>query len=661
MLKKFIQRISPICSSSNERVEAAKKRVIKQGALIVFVALISSVLLFAMTTAWFTNVIGAGDLTFRAEAWGFDGSVNVSSEPIKAAPGDSGIVSLRLENTGEVASLATVSVSKAFMDTELQKRVYFYADKPAVINGETVQKQYLSNASGFSYRLFPGDELILEELIHTDVQLKWEWVYDVVGYYFRLTQDGEEYRVEEYLRPVEYSYDDAQYDAEGNLVMIDANTDVATFLANLSASDGYPGAYQVAADPDSGENILLDKNGDPVQTTYGWYPIDEENNIWLCLCKKDEIASNTDWDTAFGSSTDGKTQKFQARITVTGEQWLQQFTEVADQSALVSALNANDGQVVRLSQDIVLTEPLVIESGKQAILDLGGNQITATTNQYVFDVQSDAQLTVTNGEIVGDKENTIGVHTIGGEVTLNNVLLTDVYDAIKVEDSKTTNPEGDNSAIRIVNSTVSAKRIAVFIYGDGEKSKQKSTVLIQNSVLVGETYMGIAGNGTIGNNGRNGTDIQVIDSTVTGYYAGIYHPQPQSELTVSGSTVTGMTGIAIKGGQITVIDSKVSGTGTDDEVVDPNVTGPAVSGYQDTGDGIYTESDYQYPVSLTIMGDSEITHVASSAYAVRMYPDVPHVKISISGGSFDSDVTAYLADDCICTESGGKFLVTAQN
>lgn len=660
MLKKFIQRISLIRSNSNERVQAAKVRVIKQGALIVLVALVTSVLLFAMTTAWFTNVIGADDLTFRAEAWGFDGSVNVSDEPIKAAPGDSGIVSLRLENTGEVPSLATVTISKAFMDTELQKRVYFYADKPAVINGETVQKQYLTNAGGYSYGLFPGDELILEELIHTDVQLKWEWVYDVVGYYFRLTKDGEEYRVEEYLRPVEYSYDNALYDAEGNLVMVDANTDVATFLAKLTATDGYPGAYQVTEGP-GGEKVLMDEKGEAVQTTYGWYPIDEENNIWLCLCKKDEIARNTRWDTDFGSGANQTANKFQARITVTGEQWLQQLQQVGDLNALTAALNANDSQVIQLSQDIVLTEPLVLESGKQAILDLGGNQLTTTSEQYVFDLQSDSHLTVTNGTIAGNKDKTVAFHSIGGELTLNNVQLTDVYDAVKVEDYKTTNPAGDNTAIRIVNSTVSAKRIAVFLMGDGEKSEGKMTVLIQNSVLVGETYMGIVGNGSIEPNGRYGTSIQVVDSTVTGLYAGIYHPQPQSDMTISGSTVSGMTGIAIKGGEITVIDSKVSGTGIDDDVVDPNVTGPAVSGYQDTGDGIYIESDYQYPTSLTILGDCEITHVASTAYAVRMYPDAPHVKISISGGSFDSDVTAYLEKGCSCTESDGKYLVTKEN
>jgi len=660
VLKKFIQRISLIRSNSNDRVEAAKIRLIKQGALIVLVALVTSVLLFAMTTAWFTNVIGADDLTFRAEAWGFDGSVNVSNDPIKAAPGDSGIVSLRLENTGEVPSLATVTISKAFMDTELQKRVYFYADKSAVINGETVRKQYLTNAGGYSYGLFPGDELILEELIHTDVQLKWEWVYDVVGYYFRLTKDGEEYRVEEYLRPVEYSYDNALYDAEGNLVMVDANTDVATFLASLTATDGYPGAYQVTEEP-GGAKVLVDEKGEAVQTTYGWYPIDEENNIWLCLCKKDEIARNTAWDTDFGSGANQTTNKFQARITVTGEQWLQQVQQVGDQSALLNALNANDGQVIQLSQDVVLTEPLVLESGKQATLDLNGNQITAPANRYIFEVQENAQLTVLNGNLRGEEKTTSAFHSVGGRIAINGLNISDVYEAFLVDDYKTTNAEGANSEIRITNSTLNTYDITVFISGDGTASEEKTTLLIQNSVLNSEGYIAVMGNGTATNPGRWGTDIQIIDSTVSGYYAGIYHPQSRSDMTISGSTVSGMTGIAIKGGEITVIDSKVSGTGTDDDVVDPNVTGTADSGYQDTGDGIYIESDYQYSISLTVMGESEITHVASTAYAVRVYPDAPHVRISVSGGTFDSDVTAYLENGCSCTESDGKYLVTKEN
>ena len=660
MLKKWIQRISPIRSDSNERVEAAKKRIIKQGALILFVVLVMSVLLFAMTTAWFTNVIGAGDLTFRAEAWGFDGKVNVSGEPIKAAPGDSGIISLRLQNTGEVPSLATVSISKAFMDTELQKRVYFYADKPMVVNGELVQKQYLSNSSGYSYGLFPEDKLILEEMIHTDVQLKWEWVYDVVGYYFRATENNGEYLVEEYLRPVEYSYDNALYDAEGNLLKVDAQTDVLTFLANLTATDGYPGAFRVVTQPGSGTKMLMDENGDLVQTTYGWYPIDRENNIWLCLCKKDEIARNTAWDTAFGSGADQMPKKFQARITVTGEQWLQQAMEVTDQTELKNAINENNGQVIKLTQDMVLTETIVLQGGQQAVVDLGGHQITATT-ATIFDLKPDAQLTVTNGAIVGNKNETIAVHTMDGEVTLNNVQISDVFDAIKIEDYKTTAAQGANSAIRIINSTISSERVTVIIWGDGEKSEGMTTLLVQNSVLTSRTYNAILGNGSVGANGRYGTDIQVVDSTLSGYYAAIYHPQPYSNLTISGSTLTGINGINIKGGQVTVIDSKIYGQGTDQQVVDPEVVGVATSGCRDTGDGIYIEADYLYPISLTISGNCEITHVASTAKAVRVYPEGNHVKVKITGGSFDSDVSKYLAEGYLCTESGGIYSVTAKD
>lgn len=660
MLHKFIQRISLIRSNSNERVKSAKKRVYKQGALILFIALVTGVLVFAMTTAWFTNVIGAGDLTIRAEAWGFDGSVIVPEEPIKAAPGDSGFVAMRVKNTGEVASLATVNISKAFMDAEMQKRIYFYADRAMVINGETVQRQYLSNTGGYSYGLFPNDELILEEQVYTDVRLKWEWVYDVVGYYFRGTAEDAGFDVAEYIRPIEYSYDNALYDADGNLVKVDANTDVLTFLENLTASDGYPGAFRVETEQGSGSKVLLDQNGDPVQTTYNCYPVDEENGIWLYLCTKADIVRNTRWDTEFGSASSAP-QNFQARITVTGQQMNQQIRQVADLDTLTAALNANDGQVIQLTQNIVLTEPLVLESGNSATVDLNGNTITATAAPYVFDLQDNAQLTVTNGSVTGDKNATVAIHSVGGSATLNNVQISDVFDAVKIEDNKTTDPEGANSAIRIINSTISSERVSVIIWGDGDKSEGMTTLLVQNSVLTSRTYNAILGNGSIGTNGRFGTDIQIIDSTLSGYYAAIYHPQPNSNLTVSGSTLSGITGINIKGGNITVMDSKVMGLGTDDQVVDPEVAGVAVSGSQDTGDGIYIESDYGYAITLTISGDCEITHTASTAKAVRVYPAAAHVKTNITGGIFDSDVTEYLADGYRCEESDGSFTVVPEN
>lgn len=201
------------------------------------------------------------------------------------------------------------------------------------------------------------------------------------------------------------------------------------------------------------------------------------------------------------------------------------------------------------------------------------------------------------------------------------------------------------------------------VSGDGNASAGKTVLLVQDSTLTSTTYAGISGNGTATNPGRWGTEIQVINSTVTGYYCGIYHPQMQSDLTVSGSTISGMTGMAIKGGNVTILDSKVLGTGEAD-VVDPETTTPSKSGFLDTGDGVYIESDYGYPVVLEISGNSEISHKAATAKAVRVYPEAAHVRTLITGGQFDSDVTKYLAEGYICTGSEGKFTVTkatAQN
>ena len=646
--------------SNSRRTKFANNNKLKRYGLVVFVLLVTVVLLFAMTAAWYTNVISAGNLTFQAESWGFDGSVLVPDEPIVASPGDSGVISLQVSNTGAAASTVTVNISKAFMDTELQKRIYFYADKTAVTNGETVQKQYLPNGGGYAYNLFPQNTLILSQQIHTDVQLKWEWVYDVVGYYFRGTVGETGFTVEEYLRPVEYSYDFALYDSEGHLSKVDPDTDVATFLAQVTASDGYAGAYRAEVDPGSGETVLLDANGDPVLKTFECYPIDAENNIWLYLCTKSDIIANTKWDTEYGAAGNNAEKQFQARITVTGQQLLQQPETVADQQSLEKALQDNSNAVIQLTQSIVLTEPITLQEGQKAMLDLNGNQITCTADA-IFAIGTDTNLTVLNGTIAGDPIKTIVFHSIGGNVTLNEVTITDAYEAFQIDDHKTQNENGANSVIRITNSRLETTDITVFISGDGSASKAKTVLLVQDSALNSRDYIAIMGNGTADNPGRWGTDIQVLNSTVSGYYAGIYQPQMQSELNVIGSTVSGMTGIAIKGGNANIIDSSITGTGTDADVVDPHVVGLGRSGFLDTGDGVYIESDYNYAISVSISGNTEITHTASTAYAVRVYPEAPHAKLEITGGTFDSDITQYLAEGYSCEEADGQFTVKAQN
>lgn len=84
-----------------------------------------------------------------------------------------------------------------------------------------------------------------------------------------------------------------------------------------------------------------------------------------------------------------------------------------------------------------------------------------------------------------------------------------------------------------------------------------------------------------------------------------------------------------------------------------------MSGFWDTGDGIYLEANYSdIKSSVTVEGTA--TRV-TSAYgkSVRLYPTSDGAKISISAGSYSSDVTEYLAPGCTVSknEDSGEFVV----
>ena len=102
-----------------------------------------------------------------------------------------------------------------------------------------------------------------------------------------------------------------------------------------------------------------------------------------------------------------------------------------------------------------------------------------------------------------------------------------------------------------------------------------------------------------GNDTQWGTDVQIINSVVSGYSAGIYQPQRNSALTVSGdgTQINGYNGLVLKAGSATIYGGSIVGTG------DANPpTSMLGSGYNDTGDGIYIETNYPHDISLEIYG-----------------------------------------------------------
>lgn len=269
---------------------AMRRNVVRQAALAVLLIVQLVVILFAITAAWYTNVVQTNDLVFETAVWGFEGSVQLGDEPIKAAPGYEGVIPFTAVNNSEVITEVSVNISKINMDTEMQKRIYFYADTERVWNSELVNRIYLGNTASYTYIMPEYSELTIseDEEICNDAPLKWQWVYDVLGYYFLgvVTEDGPV--IEEYLRPIEYDYDEirATFEEDGTLATIDGVTTAAEFLQQVSQCDGYVGS--IHADEAVGR----------------YYPVavdDSGYGVWAYLCDSVEILQNTDFDTKLGN------------------------------------------------------------------------------------------------------------------------------------------------------------------------------------------------------------------------------------------------------------------------------------------------------------------------------------------------------------------------
>ena len=656
------QKKIPAHSSNSQRLSLTKNRIIKQAVLVGFIAVVIVVLLFAITTAWYTNVVQTKGLTFEAETWGFEGGVNVDADEIAAMPGDEGVIRIEAENTADETSALTVNINKEFMDQKLQQRIYFFADETRLLNGEQVQRQYMTNTEGHTYMVEGGSRLVLSDEACSDTPLKWQWVYDVVGYYFTGVEENGVLTVLEYLRPVEYDYFQAQYDDNGRPVKVDSETTIEEFIQAQTESDGYLGALRVDQNA-NGDTILRNTfyNAE-VEMVKGSYLLqratDTEPALYLYLCGLNEIEENTRWDTAFVAQELSE-RSFSARITITGMQVNKEIVALADSTALAAALSENDGKIVQLQQDVALSAPISIPMNVDTELDLNSYTLRYTGTGQAFQVSSESALTIANGSVTGNGSNE-AFRSVGGRLTLRDVHVENVFTAVRIEDYMSAYAQGANSLIRIVNSNLKSVDDTIVICGDGVASTGKTMLVIQNSSVESETYAGILGKGNNANPSQWGTDIQIIGSTIKGYYTGIYHPMQQSILTVSdGSTVWGITGIAMKGGDLRVIDSTVSGIGTGMQIVDMTQE-PALnmSGWLDSGDGIYVESNYEYPVRVTVSGDSHVNCVAETARAIRVYPEAEHVRVELSGGQYSSDVTDFVANGYICQFYAGTYTVS---
>lgn len=617
----------PVGSPALKRV---RKSLYKQALLAGLMIVLTIVVLFAVTAAWYTNIVQTNGLVFEAATWGFDGTVTLESGAIRAAPGDEGVIGLTAQNDSELITAVGVNISKADMQVPMQQRIYFYVDAPKTRSEESMERVYLNNAENYTYTLFSHGTLNLGETVYNDAQLKWQWVYDVLGYYVQGSWDGSTMIVTDYLRPIEYSYDEAEttFDADGELATIDGTTTAAQFLRQLSQSDGYPGTI-----------VASNKN------SAGYYPVSVDangNGVWAYLCTYSEIMANTAYDTQLGESAgDGWTEQYVATITISAQNTDVDVTEVSTAAALTAAIDkaALSGQtaVIRLADHLTLTDALELDRSNQVMLDLNGYAMQVPSGTYSakaggIQMEEGSCLTVTNGVLTGTNGTGHVITANGAEITLSSVTVENAETVLYIRDD---NGSAD-SLIRLVDCDLTTSEETVYLSGNGSASAQMTRLIVEHTTI-DSGYIGIMGNGNSLGSGQWGTDIQIIDSYIYGRWAGIYQPQKDSVLTVSGgSTITGYTGLALKGGTTCVLDSTVSATGSTPSA--PAITG---SGFTDTADGIYIETGYGYEILLEITNS---TVESETGYAVQVYePNTDDVNVKIYSGKFSTDVSAFLA------------------
>ena len=204
-----------------------KKKVYLKGFSALAVFVLTIVLLFTVTAAWYSNIVEVEEITFEVDSWGVDAHIDLDEEKLyNAAPGDIEEIPYKVDNNADRLVNIQFNAYKKFLPDFMQQRIYFYVDKQTEVNGETVDKVYIHDDNAYYYPLLGGQVVdnIPDEKnsVNSDPSLKWEWVYDLLGYYTVITTDEDGVNKETaYIRPVQYTYENAQYDiSTGELLNI---------------------------------------------------------------------------------------------------------------------------------------------------------------------------------------------------------------------------------------------------------------------------------------------------------------------------------------------------------------------------------------------------------------------------------------------------------
>lgn len=277
-------------------------------------------ILFALTSAWYTNTIQANEITLKTAKWNFDGTITLDGEDNNGTldlgdlyPGDTRPLPVIIENKDTRGVNVRVEADKSKMASpEMQQRLYLYVEVTDEATN-TKTRHYINSLSGYLYTVAAKQTLHITDaelpLKENETQnkntLHLQWVYDMTGYFLLGTVDKTGAKVTgkaadtqpEYLMPVTYDLDRAQFETDGKLRSVSeyqettktyATTDRKNYLKRLF--EQYISEYNSNAKP----------YDDKTTTVHGnYYAVDVDTTgygVWLYLPDKAAIDAAAEWD-----------------------------------------------------------------------------------------------------------------------------------------------------------------------------------------------------------------------------------------------------------------------------------------------------------------------------------------------------------------------------
>ena len=286
-----------------------------------------------------------------------------------------------------------------------------------------------------------------------------------------------------------------------------------------------------------------------------------------------------------------------------------------------SALPTAENGVIKLTENVTLTERWEVAANTEITLDLNGYSITSAGQV----IMNNGKLTITDnkggGKIVSTGSQAIGV----GSNSVTNIQKAIVE---SVEGAVITG-YATGATINIYDGTFSASDNAVIAGNGKSREGTGNTINISGGVF----------NGKI---------------TTPGYVAcGIYAPW-KDNINVTGGTfnITGGAGIVARAGNVTVTNAVFNTTGNAiGKVGDSRVVVPCSA--------IVFDSQANYPA----MDQDSIIHVVSGKFnsevdAVSMVKnDNETDRVAVTGGTFSSDVSDFVDSQPVAQRNNGEYVV----